>query len=140
VVHRIRVPMARQAGSAFTREQLQLIADAINKKAKDRRLLGQIEYPGDGKTRLNRCTHYVLPDAQVRGGSILISIETVDTAPGRTLKAMIEGKVPMRGSIRGFMLGMTPGNSVSGVDIDLSPDPEITVLDDIVDALETDED
>ena len=139
MIYKLRVPVVSATDVAFTREQLQLVADSINEKAKDRRLLGQIESPVDGKTRLDRATHYVLPDAKVRGNSIRVSIEVVDTNAGRTLKALIEGKVPMRGSVRGFLLGYIPGSSVSGIDIDMSPDPEITVLDDIVEALEEDD-
>jgi len=136
MVHKLRVPIRTATSVAFTRRQLQLIADAINGKAKDRRLLGQIESPVDGKTRFDRATHYVLPDAKVRGSSIHVSIAVVDNQPGRMLKALIEGGVHMRGSIRGFMLGYHPGNSVTGIDIDMSTDPDFTALDAIVEAME----
>ena len=135
MVHKLRVPLS-SASVTFTRAQLQAIADAINEKAEGRRLMGQIQPPLDGKTRLDRVTHVVLSDAKVRGHGIRVSIEVLDTNAGRILKALIEGKIPLRGSVRGFMLGCHPGNSISSLDIDMSPDPELTVLDDIVDALE----
>ena len=136
MVHKLRVPMDSATSVAFTSEQLQSIADGINEKAEDRRLMVQIEPSLDGKVRLDRVTHVVLPDAKVRGNGVRVSIEVLDTNAGRVLRALIEDGVPMRGAVRGFMLGHRPGNAISRIDIDMSPDPEITVLDDIVDALE----
>jgi hypothetical protein len=138
LVHRIRVRTSNWAQN-LSLQQLESLANQINDKAQGRRMLGQISGVGlnDGKTRIHLASHVVLPTARVRGSSILVDIEVIaESGQGRTVAAFIESGLPIRGILRGVMFGWGDMR-VHGVDLDLNTqDPEETVLDDIVDALD----
>jgi hypothetical protein len=138
LVHRIRIRTYTWRQGP-TLQQLQAVADQINERAQDRRMIGQIYGAGinDGKTRLRHASHIVLPTARVRGSSILVEIEIVtDSSFGRTVAAFIDAGLQISGCLRG--VGSSPEDfRVNTIDIDLSStNPEETILDDIVDALE----
>jgi len=99
-------------------------------------MIGQIDVPADGKMRLDKASHIVLPTARVRGSTILVEIEVLEqNSPGRTVAAFIKSGVAIQGTLRGNVSGLGVA-TVFAIDIDLDPNPEETVLDDIVDALE----
>lgn len=138
LVHKIRIRTSHWRQRPSLRH-LQSIADQINERAQDKRLIGQIAGVGlnDGRSRIRQASHFVLPTARVRGSSIVVDVEIVtDNSPGRTVAALINSGVPIQGTLRCVMSDLDDIR-VSGVDIDLShAPPEDTVLDDIVDALE----
>lgn len=135
MVHKIRIQTSRLR-MPLTVEQMHRIAAQINEKAQNRRMIGHIDGAGDRGARIANASHIVLPTATVRGSWIVVEIEIADSPAGRTVKALIEAKVPIRGSLRA--VGATGSDvAVYGVDVCLDTDcQEFTVLDDIVDALE----
>lgn len=141
LIHKIRIrtyPWRTQLSAAMLRS----IVSQINDRAQSRRMIGQIAGAGlrDGKTRLNSASHIVMPTARLQGSSIIVEIEIVEeTSPGRTVAAFIGSKLPISGVLRA--IGSLPDDlHVVSVDIDLSNTrPEETILDDIVDALESPE-
>jgi hypothetical protein len=122
-------------------KHLEDIVQQINKRAQDKRMIGQIHGAGlfDGKTRLTHASHFVLPTARIQGSSIVVDIETLDNGPGNTVAAFFTSGLQVSGFLRA--LGSMPDLvQVISVDVDLSTTrPEETVLDDIVDALEASE-
>lgn len=136
--------MRDRNGLQFSPEAFQSMVDQINEKAKQGGLLGQLESPGDARTRLNLVSHRVLPDARLNDdGSVSVSIEVLNTPMGRQLQAMLEHsprriQVSSRGILRG--VGSCPEDIlVSGVDLDFQFPTDWTALDGIVDALSEDE-
>jgi hypothetical protein len=130
--HKIRV-YASKLSISLTPEQIQRVADQINERAQDRRILGQISGARDGKFRLSAASHAIIPTAEVIGSWIDVEIEPLDTPQGRTLKAWIDSGVPIRGVLRG--VGSSGADvRVAGVDVVLD-DQEGTILDDIVEAI-----
>ena len=128
-------------GQRVSRNLLEKLATKINDRAQGRQMLGQIDPPIDGRTRINDASHVVLPTARVKGRSLLVDIEVLDTEAGKYLRAMLEGGIQRPGVLRG--VGATIEDvSVSGVDVLLDPSNyELrTVLDDIVEAVEDAED
>lgn len=131
-------------GMKFAPEAYESMVEQINEKAKDGRLLGQIDSPNDGKTRFADISHKVLPNAKIdKDGSITASIEVLDTPMGRQLKAMLEHSprrvsISSRGMLRG--VGSSPEDMrITGIDFQFTPPQSWTVLDGIVDALDTDD-
>jgi len=116
--------------------ELESIASEINYRAQGRRMIGQIDVPGDGKMRLDKASHLVLPTARVRGSAIMVEIEILEqNSPGRAVAAFIKSGLAIQGNLRGNVSRLGSA-TVFSIDIDLDPNPEETVLDDIVDALE----
>lgn len=97
-------------------------------------MFGQIA-PNSAKLSLSATTHVVLPTAKVNGSTIIVEIEMLDNEMGRTLKEMIRTGLSVQGVLRG-RVDTTGRIVVFSVDVDTKPDDELTVLDDIVDALE----
>ena len=137
IIHKIRIRTDRW-GKSLTLPQLEAVVAQINDRAQGRRMIGQIDGGSyDGKMRLAYASHVVLPTARIRGSSILVDVELMtDNAPGRTVAAFIKAGLQTSGTLRG--LGPRPGGIlVTSIDIDQSTtNPEETVLDDIVEALE----
>jgi len=137
LTHKIRIRTDRW-GKSLTLSQLEAVVAQINERAQNRRMIGQIDGGSyDGKMRLAYASHVVLPTARLRGSSILVDVEImIDNPPGRTVAAFIKAGLQISGTLRG--LGPRAGGMlVTSVDINLSStNPEETVLDDIVDALE----
>lgn len=138
LVHRIRVRTYHWA-EVPSLSQLEKIVNQINERARDKRMLGQIVGVGDhvGRVRIQTASHIVMPTAQIIGSSIVVDVEVLEgTGQGRTLVAFIKAGVPIMGVLRGVR-GISFGSArIFGVDIDINNNPEETVLDDIVDALE----
>lgn len=141
--HVVRVPFPRQWGPAKI-ENLQQLADKINERAQDRRMIGQIDPPGDGKSRISEATHVVLPTARVENGEVLVDIEILDTEKGRQLRDilgigdsfrhLVDGPLYC-GRLRGVGAGIEDA-VVASIDFDFEPPPDRTVLDQINDAVE----
>ena len=136
--HRIRVQVPRFFQQRPTVEVCQRLVDKINSRAEGNAWFGCLDQPYDGKTRLKDVSHIVLPTARLRGDRILVDIDIVDTAPGRTLMAMFEAGVTVAGSLRAVGAGYED-LSISGLDVVFPPNVETTVLDEIVDALDDDD-
>lgn len=122
-----------------TAANLEALVKQLNHQARDRRMLGQIDTPCDGRTYLSRASHVVHPTARVRGSWILVEIETVDTAQGRTVAAFFSSGISVQGRLRGVM-GDFSDAKIFGIDIDLDLTGNFTVLDSIVDALDAEDD
>jgi len=133
-------------GDVYSPKAYAGMVEQINEKAKDGRLLGEIDPQyNDGKVRLANVSHKVLPGAKLNDdGSISVTIQALDTPRGRQLKAMLEHSpkkviISSRGLLKG--VGSSPEDvRVSGIDLDISFPGDWTVLDGIVDALEEDSD
>ena len=131
-------------GRSYTPEALERAVKDMNERAAQGRLLGQLDTPYDGKTRLQDISHKILPDAELNeDGSMSVSIEVLDTPMGRQLKAMLEHspnrvQVSSRANIRGIS-GGPDDLKITSVDFDFNFPSDWTVLDGIVDSLENED-
>jgi len=135
---KVRVPFPK-AWYPYRIGDLRRIADQINESAQGRRMLGQLDPPGDGKTRLSHVSHVVLPTARVEKNAIFVELELLDTEAGRQAAAMLRGGAQMKANPRGFGSSIQDAK-VTGVNLDFNPPPrDWTVLDDILGAVDRDD-
>ena len=93
------------------------VADA-QERVKAGRMIGQLESPADGVSRLSQASH-VVEDLRVDArGRVKADLEILDTAAGRHLKAMFDhGVERVSGSLRG--IGSVGPDGVVGPDYKL---------------------
>lgn len=103
--------------------QIQRLTAAMS----DRKVLGELDHPDDGRTLLQRVSHYmtglhVAEDGRVIGEAIIL-----DTARGRDLKAMLTAGCKIGVSSRGF--GTTiPHPTLEGKEV-VQPDYQLETFD-----------
>lgn len=68
---------------------------------KERKVLGELDHPSDGRTALQRASH-VITDLRLEGDRVIGEAEILDTSMGRDLKAILEAGVPVGISSRGY--------------------------------------
>ena len=73
----------------------------LGEKLKDRKVLGELDHPSDGRTALARASH-VITSLKLKGGVVIGEAEILDTAKGRDLKAILSAGVPVGISSRGY--------------------------------------
>lgn len=142
---RAKLPsMADKNGNVFLPGAFSKAVDRLNKRAAEGRVLGQIDPPGDGRTRLNYVSHKVLPTAKLNPDrSVTVDIEVLNTPMGNQLRAMLEHSrrrigVSTKGVLRGT--GAAPEDvEFHSVDFDIVVPDDWTVLDGICDALDNEE-
>jgi len=96
-----RVGVPTQNGRIYPEE---LMLREINRLAEDisnRRILGELDHPTDGKTSLKRVSH-VITGLKIKDGIVVGEAEILNTPEGKTLKALIEANVQIGISSRGF--------------------------------------
>ncbi len=67
----------------------------------ERKVLGELDHPSDGQTKLQRASH-ILTDLYVEGGVVIGEAEILDTEQGRTLKALLAAGCRVGVSSRGY--------------------------------------
>jgi hypothetical protein len=68
---------------------------------KDRKVIGELDHPQDGRTALTRASH-VITDLRLVDGVVIGEAEILDTAKGKDLKAILSAGVPVGISSRGY--------------------------------------
>lgn len=74
----------------------------LEKALSERRVLGHLDHPDDGRTRLERVSHLITKLGLDENGVLIGEAEILDTARGRDLRAMLEQGVKIGVSSRGF--------------------------------------
>lgn len=100
---------------------LKQAVDDAQDKIKSRRLIGEIDPPGDGRVRIGRASHIVTDLRIEKDGSMMASLEFLDTEAGRLALHAVKMGVPLNMVTRAT--GTVEGNVVKdmrliGVDID----------------------
>ena len=73
----------------------------LNKALKERRVLGEIDHPSDGQTKLTRVSH-IITDLRIEDGLVVGEAEILPTELGKNLLALMQANVPVGVSSRGF--------------------------------------
>ena len=73
----------------------------INASLSGRKLLGELDHPDDGRTRLQRVSH-IITNLKVENGIVVGEAEILDTPMGLALQGLLKGKAAIGVSSRGF--------------------------------------
>ena len=96
-----RVGVATQNGRIYREELMTREIDRLSEDLSNRRVLGELDHPTDGKTSLKRVSH-LITNLKIKDGIIVGECEILNTPEGKTLKALIESKVQIGISSRGY--------------------------------------
>lgn len=75
--------------------------DQFTKALNERRVLGCLDHPEDGKSRLARTSHVVLSNRMLENGDIIGRAEILDTPDGKVLQELCRAGIPTGVSSRG---------------------------------------
>lgn len=79
------------------------------------RMIGEIEPPGDGRSRMSHASHIVRGIRVESDGSIVGTLQVLDTEAGKMLKAMLEQGAEVSAVARGR--GTVEGNRITAMDL-----------------------
>jgi hypothetical protein len=105
----------------------------LGKALKERRVMGEIDHPSDGQTKLSRVSH-IITDLSVKDGLVIGEAEIMPTEAGKNLLALLKSNVPVGVSSRGF--GSVKTNE-SGNDI-VQDDYKLVTFDFVADPADQD--
>lgn len=111
-----RVGVPTDNGRIYSEELMTREFSRLVEGIKQRRVLGELDHPSDGKTSLKRVSH-VITSLIIKDGIIIGEAEILNTPEGKTLKALIEANVQVGVSSRGYgstkpSVGKTEGEMV----------------------------
>ena len=108
---RVGVPTAngRNYPVKLMEREINRLGGALGK----REVLGELDHPTDGKTSLKRVSH-VVTGLKIKNGIVVGEAEILNTREGLQLKALIEGKIPVFVSSRGYGSTQASSNADEG--------------------------
>lgn len=89
----------------------------LSEAMKSRRVLGELDHPADGRTKLVRVSH-LLTNLRIENNQIIGEAEIMDTPNGRILKAILDAGAQVGVSSRGFGTTKTIAGGVEEVQED----------------------
>lgn len=97
-----RADLATENGRVYPRAIWERESKRLAKALSERKVLGELDHPGSGKTELSRVSH-ILTSLELNADGILIGeAEVVDTAKGKDLQALLKSSARIGVSSRGF--------------------------------------
>ena len=109
----------------YPREIMEREIKSFNERLGGRGVLGELDHPEDGKTKLVRSSHVIEKLWLDENGKIMGRARVVPTAKGKDLLALYQSKAPVGISSRGYGSTMT---TEEGVDV-VQPDFELKTFD-----------
>lgn len=97
-----RVGVATANGRIYPERLMEREIKRLGEDLKGRRVLGELDHPADGKTSLKRVSHVITDIWVEKDGRVMGEAEILNTTMGKELKALIEAKIPVGVSSRGF--------------------------------------
>lgn len=97
-----RVGVPTQNGREYPKDLIEREIKRLSEDLKNRRVLGELDHPADGKTSLKRVSHVITKLWIDEDGRVIGEAEILNTDMGRQLKALIEAQVQVGVSSRGF--------------------------------------
>jgi len=88
---------------------------------KERRVLGELDHPADGRTKLVRASH-LMTNLRIEGDEVIGEAEIMDTPNGRILKAILQAGAKVGVSSRGFGTTKTIAGGIEEVQEDFRLD------------------
>jgi hypothetical protein len=96
-----RCGVPTQNGRIYPEKLMQREIDRLQEDISNRRILGELDHPNDGKTSLKRVSH-VITGLTIKDGLVIGEAEILNTPEGKTLKALIEADVQVGVSSRAW--------------------------------------
>jgi len=97
-----RADIATENGRVYPRPIWEREIKRMTQAMRERKVLGELDHPADGKTLLSRCSH-LLTGLELRDDGILVGeAEALDTQKGRDLQALLKSGAKIGVSSRGF--------------------------------------
>lgn len=122
-------------GRYYSPEVLKKAVEDAQPRIKARQMLGEIDPPGDARTRMRDVSHVVTALRVDDNGCLIGDLEILDTPAGKMLRDLMTAGAPMHVTTRG--LGSVSGNKV-GKDFKLlgiSMSPGVPPWESVVDKL-----
>lgn len=94
-----RCDVPTQNGRVYPEKYMQREIDRLQEDLSNRRILGELDHPSDGRTSLKRVSH-VITGLKIKNGVVIGEAEILNTPEGKTLKALIEANVQVAVSSR----------------------------------------
>jgi hypothetical protein len=94
-----RCDVPTQNGRVYPEKYMQREIDRLQEDLANRRILGELDHPSDGRTSLKRVSH-VITGLKIKNGVVIGEAEILNTPEGKTLKALIEANVQVGVSSR----------------------------------------
>lgn len=110
-----------KSGCVYPPDVLKKAVDDAQDKVKARRLIGEIDPPGDGRSRISRASHVVTDLRIEKDGSVKADLEFLDTEAGRLARHAVMTGMPLSVGMRatGTVVGNVVENmNLLGVDFD----------------------
>jgi hypothetical protein len=104
-------------GRLYSRSLWEKQIDRLSEKIKKRRVLGELDHPTDGKTRLTRVSH-LITSLSIEGDELIGETEILNTPHGRILQSLKEADVEVGVSSRGYGSTKPPIDGIIEVDED----------------------
>jgi hypothetical protein len=96
-----RCGIPTQNGRIYPEKLMQREIDRLQEDLSNRRILGELDHPSDGKTSLKRVSH-VITGLKIKNGIVIGEAEILNTPEGKTLKALIEANIEVGVSSRAY--------------------------------------
>ena len=97
-----RAGIATENGRVYTSKLWQQQIDKLRKQLKERKVLGELDHPSEGRTSLKRVSH-VLTDLYLNeDGRVIGEMEILPTDQGKNLEAILRAGCPVGVSSRGY--------------------------------------
>lgn len=132
-----------KVGRIYPLDVLRKAIEDAQPRIKAGRMIGEINPPGDGRSRISHASHIVRDMRVESDGSVVASVEFVDSPAGRTALEMVTQGLPMSGALRGtgaVTNGVVGNMTLSGVDITLfEPESPPSAVDQLADIVAEDE-
>jgi hypothetical protein len=96
-----RCGIPTQNGRIYPEKLMQREIDRLQEDLSNRRILGELDHPSDGKTSLKRVSH-VITGLKIKDGIVIGEAEILNTPEGKTLKALIEANIEVGVSSRAY--------------------------------------
>lgn len=113
-----RVGVPTQNGRIYREELMAREIKRLGEDMKNRssRMLGHIDHPADGKTSLEHASH-LITDLKIKDGIVIGEAEILPTPAGEVLRKLIEAKVQIGVSSRGYGSTAPARGSQEGEDV-----------------------
>jgi hypothetical protein len=94
--------IATSNGRLYTRPVMEREIAKLQESIKQRKLYGELDHPGDGKTKLGRASHIITGLEIMEDGTIMGELEVIPTSNGKDLEAILSRGCSVDVSSRGF--------------------------------------
>lgn len=113
-----RVGVPTQNGRIYSEELMNREIKRLHEDMRNRssRMLGHCDHPADGKTSLEHASH-LITDLKIKDGIVIGEAEILPTPAGEILKKLIEAKVQIGVSSRGYGSTAPARGSQEGEDV-----------------------